>query len=172
MFYNIGAGRPSDATVGTQLRKLVEGAAPAPVIVLADFEAVDVMLEAFQCGARGCVPASVGIETLLQASRMALLGGVFLPASAASALRRTVELRSAQVPDKGLASLTLRQAAVAEALRHGKSNKIIAYELNMSENTVKVHIRSILKKLHATNRTEAAFRLNSAALGSAEPLTL
>ena len=85
---------------------------------------------------------------------------------------QSVDLRSAPIADRRLASLTQRQAAVAEALRHGKSNKIIAYELNMCENTVKVHIRSILKKLHATNRTEAAFRLNSVALGGAEPLTL
>jgi DNA-binding NarL/FixJ family response regulator len=52
---------------------------------------------------------------------------------------------------------TARQAAVIEALRRGKANKIIAYELNLRESTVKVHVRNIMKKLHATNRTEVAY---------------
>ena len=55
---------------------------------------------------------------------------------------------------------TARQAAVVDALRQGKSNKIIAYELNMRESTVKVHVRNIMKKLNARNRTEVAFRVN------------
>ena len=47
--------------------------------------------------------------------------------------------------------------AVIRALQQGKSNKVIAYELNMCESTVKVHVRNIMKKLHATNRTEVAY---------------
>lgn len=57
----------------------------------------------------------------------------------------------------GTALLTERQTAVIEALRRGKANKIIAYELNMKESTVKVHVRNIMKKLNAKNRTEVAF---------------
>ena len=52
---------------------------------------------------------------------------------------------------------TTRQAAVVEAVRQGKANKIIAYELNMRESTVKVHVRNIMKKLKAGNRTEVAY---------------
>ena len=55
---------------------------------------------------------------------------------------------------------TARQAAVIGALRQGKQNKIIAYELNMRESTVKVHVRNIMKKLNATNRTEVAYLTN------------
>jgi DNA-binding NarL/FixJ family response regulator len=55
---------------------------------------------------------------------------------------------------------TLRQAEVVKALRRGKANKIIAYELNLRESTVKVHIRNIMKKLKATNRTEVAYKIN------------
>jgi DNA-binding NarL/FixJ family response regulator len=54
-----------------------------------------------------------------------------------------------------------------EGIRRGKPNKIIAYELNMCESTVKVHVRAIMKKLKATNRTEVAFK-TSALLGSLE----
>ena len=53
-------------------------------------------------------------------------------------------------------------------MRQGKANKIIAYDLNMCENTVKVHVRNIMKKLKAANRTEAAFKLNKMALGSVD----
>ncbi len=56
---------------------------------------------------------------------------------------------------------TARQAAVIEALRRGKANKIIAYELSMCESTVKVHIRNIMKKLNATNRTEVAYKMDT-----------
>lgn len=52
--------------------------------------------------------------------------------------------------------LTSRQAAVLALLREGKPNKIIAHELNVSENTVKVHISGIMRRLGVTNRTQAA----------------
>ena len=53
---------------------------------------------------------------------------------------------------------TPRQVAVLNQLRQGKANKIIAYELAMSESIVKVHVRNIMKKMSASNRTEAAYR--------------
>ena len=55
---------------------------------------------------------------------------------------------------------TNRQSAVFEALKRGKANKTIAYELNMRESTVKVHVRHVMRKLKATNRTEAVYKLN------------
>ena len=45
-----------------------------------------------------------------------------------------------------------------QAIRQGKSNKVIAYELNMCESTVKVHVRNIMKKLNARNRTDVAIK--------------
>lgn len=59
--------------------------------------------------------------------------------------------------------LSDRQAAVADAISRGKPNKVIAYELNLCESTVKVHIRSIMKKLQARNRTEVAFKMHNLA---------
>ena len=52
--------------------------------------------------------------------------------------------------------------AVVNALRQGKANKTIAFELNMCESTVKVHVRNIMRKLKATNRTEVAYIYNKA----------
>ena len=56
-----------------------------------------------------------------------------------------------------LIQFTARQLDVLERLKQGQPNKIIAYELGMCESTVKVHIRNIMKKLKATNRTQVAF---------------
>jgi DNA-binding NarL/FixJ family response regulator len=62
---------------------------------------------------------------------------------------------------KAASMFTTRQLAVIAALRKGKANKIIAYELNMRESTVKVHVRNIMKKLKARNRTEVAYLANT-----------
>jgi len=53
---------------------------------------------------------------------------------------------------------TPREREVLNRLKVGKSNKIIAYELNMAESTVKVHITRIMRKISATNRTEVVYR--------------
>jgi DNA-binding NarL/FixJ family response regulator len=59
--------------------------------------------------------------------------------------------------DEERRGLTHREEEVLTLLREGKPNKLIAYELRMSENTVKVHVCRIIKKLHVMNRTEAAY---------------
>jgi len=63
--------------------------------------------------------------------------------------------------------LTKRQAAVAEEIRQGRANKQIAYALSIGENTVKVHVRNIMRKLNARNRTELAVKFGS--LGPSSP---
>ena len=90
--------------------------------------------------------------------RLVRAGGIFMPPNGfgfqGSAARSDAR-------DTGLAhQFTPRQVAVLQHLRQGKANKIIAHELAMSESTVKVHVRNIMKKMKATNRTEVAFRLN------------
>jgi DNA-binding NarL/FixJ family response regulator len=54
--------------------------------------------------------------------------------------------------------MTRRELAVIQAIQQGKSNKLIAYHLNMCESTVKVHVRNIMRKLAAKNRTEVAIK--------------
>jgi DNA-binding NarL/FixJ family response regulator len=55
--------------------------------------------------------------------------------------------------------LTHRETEVLALVRQGKANKTIAYELGMSGSTVKVHVRHIMRKMGATNRTQAAFNV-------------
>jgi DNA-binding NarL/FixJ family response regulator len=61
-----------------------------------------------------------------------------------------------RVPPESQMGLTPRQLEVLRRLRQGKSNKCIAYELEMQETTVKAHVREILRRLRVTNRTHAA----------------
>ena len=157
---NLGGQSLASQTVQASLRALVAEAGGTPVIVLAASEALRDMITALDCGARGYVPTSVGVDVILDAARLTSAGGIFLPASSLPALREMLPADEEQ-PTGVEQYFTSRQAAVANALRHGKANKTIAYELNMCESTVKVHIRTIMKRLRASNRTEAAFKLNA-----------
>jgi DNA-binding NarL/FixJ family response regulator len=157
---NIGSRRVTDPSVGTEVERLVADALPTPVIVLAQSEDLGEMIAAVDHGARGYIPASVGFDVILEATRLTSVGGMYLPAASVLSLRHTISPKPE--PSHGVVEhFTARQSEVAHALRRGRANKIIAYELNMSESTVKIHIRNIMKKLKATNRTEAAFKLNA-----------
>ncbi|QDY70475.1 LuxR C-terminal-related transcriptional regulator [Qingshengfaniella alkalisoli] len=159
IIFNIGNAHAADPRLRDDLRALVEMANPTPVLVLAVSEDLSDMLEALDAGVRGYIPTSVGVAVMIGATRLALLGGVFLPARSVLSMRES--LKEARNDCDSVSDMfTTRQAAVADALRRGKANKTIAYELNMCESTVKVHIRTIMKKTRARNRTEAAYKLH------------
>lgn len=168
ILYNTHGCRIAERNVAEEIALLEKAARPVPVIVLSAFEDLSEMIAALDCGAKGFIPASLGIEAMLTAIRLSAAGAVFMTAASILAMREAVAgqpLVDQDMPRQVLREpeeeLTSRQAAVAERLRRGKPNKIIAYELNMCESTVKVHIRNIMKKLQATNRTEAGFKLNA-----------
>jgi DNA-binding NarL/FixJ family response regulator len=156
ILYRDGRGASDDGGLG----RLVREAGRIPVMVIGESENVTEMINAFDKGAKGYIPSSVGLETIVDATRMSLANGVFLPMTSLQALRSAFTGGSRAEPDLA-GRFTDRQLAVCQALRRGKSNKLIAYELNLCESTVKVHIRTIMKKLRAANRTEAAFKLNT-----------
>ncbi|APG94979.1 response regulator transcription factor [Sinorhizobium americanum] len=161
---NIGARKVAD--VAAEIAKLASEFRPVPVVVLSDIDDLSQILRVLECGARGYIPTSVGVEVCIEAIGLAIAGGIFLPASSVLAVRHLIETERPEAPP--LAGMfTLRQAEVVQALRKGKANKIIAYELNLRESTVKVHIRNIMKKLKATNRTEVAYKLNDLFTGEA-----
>ena len=121
-----------------------------PVIIVSDVDDVDHILRTLKRGARGYIPSSLPFNIAVEAVRLVEAGGVFLPASS------FVEREQAFAPAKTAVPFTGRQMEVLGEVRHGKANKQIAYELNMSEHTVKVHLRHIMRKLKARNRTEVA----------------
>ena len=113
---------------------------------------------ALQNGVRGYIPTSVTFDVAIEAMRLVKAGGTFVPASSLNSARQKAELATAW--RNGSGPFSPRQTEVIEAIRRGKPNKVIAYELDMRESTVKVHIRNIMKKLKATNRTQVAFLTN------------
>lgn len=139
---------------------LVAAAGTIPVIVVADTDELPQIIAALQYGARGYIPTNVGLRIAAEAIAMTIAGGLFVPASSVLAVSTQLLDRRAQ-QRQGHSLFTDRQMAVVEALRRGRANKIIAYELNLRESTVKVHIRNIMRKLNATNRTEVAFKIRN-----------
>lgn len=159
ILYNLGSRKLTDSGIPEELKRITSEYKSVPLVVLADTEELSQILTALECGARGYIPSSVGIDVCVEAINLAIAGGIFVPASSVLAMRHLVNTGSNEA--KSFAGMfTQRQAEVARALRRGKANKIIAYELHLRESTIKVHIRNIMKKLNATNRTEVAFKLN------------
>ena len=142
-----------------RLTELAPQIGHCPAVILSDNEDPDLIVRMLGKNVRGYVPTSLPIAVAIQAIELARAGGVYVPASSFIAAHR-VQQSPSTAAQKSNGLFTARQAAVVEALRRGKANKIIAYELKMRESTVKVHIRNIMKKLKATNRTEVAYKLN------------
>ena len=156
---NLGGRKVTDSTVANEITRLTSEFKTVPVIVLADTDDLTQILKALEYGARSYIPTSVGIDVCIEAIGLALAGGIFVPASSVLAMRQPDRFGRRSRSADGRAC-SPRQAEVVEALRRGKANKIIAYELNLRESTVKVHIRNIMRKLKATNRTEVAYKIN------------
>jgi DNA-binding NarL/FixJ family response regulator len=146
----------------------------ASTVVLSDRDDVDDVNRALAHGVRGYIPTSVECGVAVAALRLISAGGTFVPAGA---LRSTAAKLDGQPEGERQRrsdgrDLTPRELSVIDLLREGKPNKLIAARLDMQESTVKVHVRSILKKLNATNRTHAAFVANRLLGQDAEPVAL
>ncbi len=158
ILHNIGAKSLTDEAVRTEVRALVTEAQAVPVVLLGASDDVDAMIAALECGTDGYIPPSVHVRDIIKATQMTVAGSSFVSTASLMALRNgMVQVESNTT---ALKAFTDRQLAVAQVLRRGAANKMIACELDLQESTVKVHIRHIFEKLHATNRTEAAFILN------------
>jgi len=146
-----------EASINT-LKVLSELAPSIPVIVLAYNNEAELARTAICHGAKGYIPVTMGFEITIEAVRFVLAGGTYAPMDSLLA-RGGPEDAPSQPPTSGL--VTARELAVVRAIQKGKSNKVIAYELNMCESTVKVHVRNIMKKLNAKNRTDVAIKAQS-----------
>lgn len=112
--------------------------------------------DAIRLGMRGYLSPDASLGVTIHALNLIRAGGIYVPASLLGGARSA---NGQNLPDAALRNLfSPREMEVAGALRKGLPNKVIAVELGMSESTVKVHVRSIIKKLKVKNRTEVAFR--------------
>ena len=142
--------------VAGEMAMLAKLAPAVPILIMSEFCNASEVTLAFGLGARGYVPTSLAISEVTAIVRLAAEGGTYVPANILGPLFETHRSVPAQIPDDiaGPCGFSPRQLQVLEQLSEGKQNKIIAYELGMAESTVKVHIRHIMKKLNARNRTQ------------------
>jgi DNA-binding NarL/FixJ family response regulator len=163
ILFNAGNTDINDENLSEEIKTLVTAMAPTPVIVLSNSQELPEVLHIIQLGVRGYIPSSVSIDVCIQAIGLAIAGGRFVPASSLLNMRESLGISKMARPASA-STFTSRQSAVAQALRCGKANKVIASELNLCESTIKVHIRNIMKKLGATNRTEVACKIGDIAM--------
>jgi DNA-binding NarL/FixJ family response regulator len=125
-----------------------------PAIVFSDADCAqlsNIVWASLKSGVRGIIPTrTTSLPITMAAMRFVKAGATFVPVDL------LVTSRPDRVPTRQN-RLTLRQGAVLSRLQQGKTNKIIAYELGMSESTVKTYVRNIMRKIGAVNRTQIAY---------------
>lgn len=140
------------------LRAAVPG---TPLVVLSAEDDPAVVRAAIEGGAMGFIPKSSTPEVLIQALRLVLAQGVYLPPAVLERVTTSPARAPSSAPigpsDAMLPGLTPRQMDVLRCVIRGKPNKVIARELEVSEATVKAHLSAVFLALSAHNRTEAVF---------------
>lgn len=128
-----------------------------PVVVVSARDDAETVRRALELGASGFISKSAGMDQIRKAVETVLAGGIALPDGLDLG-----EERDAEVSDliQRLRSLTPQQSRVLTMLAEGLLNKQIAYELGVSEATIKAHVSAILQKLGVDSRTQAVIRLS------------
>jgi DNA-binding NarL/FixJ family response regulator len=169
----IGALRVGDPEPQTWISSLLSAHADVPLVLVSDRGEAKEVLAAVEAGVSAFIPTSIAPTVAMQAFTFIMSGGTFFPPAAlmhAMRAKRSPEHGSSNDPTTILATtsvhcsgLTVREQEVLERLGQGASNRLIGQQLKMRESTVKVHVRQIMRKLGAANRTQAA--LSAANLG-------
>jgi DNA-binding NarL/FixJ family response regulator len=155
---NLGAACASEENSHSDIERLVNECPGIPLVLLSDCQNPKHILCALRGSVRGYIPSSLASSMLVQALRLIRAGGMFIPPNVLPARSGPEAMDGgSETGREAPRDFTPRQTEVFQLLRKGKSNKVIAYELGMQESTVKVHVRQIMRKLKATNRTHAAF---------------
>ncbi|MBB94371.1 MAG: DNA-binding response regulator [Rhodobacteraceae bacterium] len=130
----------------------------APRVALISGQASrEVAERALECGAAGFVPKTLPAKSLVNAIKFMAMGEQYAPVDFMTA-------DAAPADHPMAASLTEREMQVLKGLTEGKSNKEIARDLDLSEPTVKLHVKTLYRKVGAANRTQAALLAREAGL--------
>jgi len=152
------------------LRRLREEFPGIPVVVVSAYDHTELVTRAIDTGAMGFIPKTSTTQILLNALRLVLAGGVYLPPEVLRSHRAIAPAAPplaagpAQLRDPHEIGLTERQSQVLALLVQGKPNKLICRDLNLAESTVKIHVTAILKALHVANRTQAVIAVGKLGL--------
>jgi DNA-binding NarL/FixJ family response regulator len=126
-----------------------------PVVVVSAHEDQNTIGQAMNYGAAGFVPKSTPVDDIFTAIMTVLSGDVWLPASFQST---QAESDNSDIAER-VASLTQQQYRILMMFAQGLLNKQIAYDLNVSEATIKAHATAIFRKLNVRNRTQAVIAI-------------
>lgn len=155
----------------TFVRKLCDSYPALPVVVLSGSENPADIRKCIDIGASGYIPKSYPRERLLAALDQVLRGKIYLPEAINHTIHASFQSNGQVTPGVTLeqvtGSLTPRQREILELLAQGQSNKQIARNCKLSENTIKVHVSAILRTLGLSNRTQAGVLLQQLTNASA-----
>lgn len=162
------SGRTDPKRLAEVFANIVAIHGTVPVMLIVEDEDLAFAKEALRMGARGFVSTSLAGEMVLAAIRLVLAGGTFISPGLVAHCAGRGDRPAPQAPaaftpprTQSVAHLTRREQEIVDQLKTGRPNKIIAYELHMSESTVKTHLRNIMRKARATNRTQLAMLAES-----------
>jgi two-component system nitrate/nitrite response regulator NarL len=139
------------------LRKLRDEGCSVPVVILTVSDSEEDLANAFRAGVRGYLLKDMDPDDIVDAFLRAAHGEVVVAPAMTLKLARLLQSGGPK-PSKAdlLESLTAREREILSHLARGLSNKAIARALDISHDTVKLHVRHILAKLNLTSRVEAA----------------
>lgn len=167
---NLGAASLNSEPQLGWLRALVRTYPGVPVAVISDVEDRQEVMAALRAGARAFLPTTTEPDLACRILSFTMMNGSFFPPEALLQVGTTPSKVSDARPGTPLApgssialhlqGLTTRQQAVLTQLQAGMSNRQIGDLLGVRESTVKEHVRHIMKKLGAANRTQAALGLD------------
>src|SRR3954454_17193600 len=123
-----------------------------PVVIVSASDAVGTIRQSLDFGASGFIPKRFGVETLRDAIMKVMEGDIWIPPDID--MSAAVDPEMTRLRDR-LVTLTPQQVRVLMMLSEGLLNKQIAYELGVSEATIKAHVSAILQKLGVESRTQA-----------------
>lgn len=137
------------------LKKMRDDGVTSRIVMLTVSDANDDVIKAISLGADGYLLKDSDPDELLEQIKKAVQGKMVLSEAVNAALAEAIR-RPVEKPASDLSQLTNREQEILELIAKGRSNKLIARELNISDGTVKVHVKHLLKKLHLRSRVEAA----------------
>ncbi len=147
------------------LNRIHQMAGETPIIIVSAVFDKEILQKTLEVGVSGYIPKSSSNAVMLGAINLVLAGGVYIPhelldntvnnKEITQEIKTLQTLSDEQISKKTPKKLTPRQIEVIKAIARGLSNKLIAYELGLTEGTVKVHVTVILKVLGVNNRTAA-----------------
>ena len=142
------------------LLRIRKAFARSPIVVISCHEDAQIVASVLSLGVSGYIPKSTSKEELAHAIGGVLKGAVYLPSCYRGIAAGRRSKGPAQELLKRLHELTPQQLKVLDMIRRGLQNKQIAYELNIRETTVKVHVSEILRKLNVMSRTKAIIEMS------------